>query len=211
MSNFELSKSYEKAFLIITLLTSSVFFVFGQTISSHISIATVYSQNEKYYLKTIPYDNESPSLRGKTYVYQSGVEKPLYELERAFDTINENNNELILSNNGEIIFYVIDFGADEEKEGLKSVNIYKNGSFLKSFNAAEITKCDLSKERCDTIFNNFWDVIDKDKSNWGTKNYKRVFKDGVSEQDKFLADFALFSIDDTIYLTDSKGKLICLI
>lgn len=90
--------------------------VIAQTISSHITIATVYSQNEKYYLKTIPYDNESPSLRGKTYVYKVGNSQPLYELERAFDTINRANNELILSNDGEMIFYLIDFFPMKKKK-----------------------------------------------------------------------------------------------
>lgn len=191
--------------LIITIFLNSVF-VSGQTISSLISTAVVYSQNEKYFLKTIPYDNESPSLRGKTYVYQTGVEKPLYILERAFDTISKNDNELTLSNDGEVIFYVIDFEANDEKDGLKSVNIYKKGVLFKSLTAAEITGCDLDKERCDAVFNNFWEVLDKEKSNWGTAKYKRVFKDGVSEQDKFLADFAIFSADDTAYLTDSKKQ-----
>ena len=196
----------KKIFLFITIFVGSVFITFGQTVSSHISIATVYSQSEKYYLKTIPYDNESPSLRGKTYVFESGVDKPLYTLERAFDTIDENDNKLTLSNNGEVIFYLINFGADEGKEGLKSVNFYRKGIFFKSFSASEITGCDLSKERCDVVFNNYWDVIDKEKSNWGKRNFKRVFKDGVGEQDKFLADFALFSIEDTVYLTDSKKQ-----
>lgn len=196
----------KKFILLAILLINSIFVVFGQTSSSHISIATVYSQNEKYYLKTVPYDNESPTLKGKTYVYQTGVDKPLYTLERAFDTIDQDNNELILSNNGEVIFYVIDLDADEEKEGLKSINIYKKGAFLKSITASEITKCDLDKERCAVVFDNYWDVIDKEKSNWGSGRYKKVFKDGTSEQDKFLADFALFSLDDTVYLTDSKKQ-----
>lgn len=196
----------KKFILIAAILINSSFVIFGQTTGSDISIATVYSQNEKYFLKTVPYDNESPSLRGKTYVYQTGVEKPLYTLERAFDSINERDNELILSNNGEVIFYVIDFYPDEEKEGLKSVNIYKKGVFVKSFTASEITKCDLDKERCEVVFDNFWDVIDQEKSSWRTTNYKIVFKDGVSEQDKFLAEFALFSLDDTVYLTDSKKQ-----
>lgn len=180
--------------------------VIAQTISSHITIATVYSQNERYYLKTIPYDNESPSLRGKTYVYKVGNSQPLYELERAFDTINRANNELILSNDGEMIFYLIDFFPDEKKEGLKSVNIYKKGKFLKSFTTSEMTGCDLNKERCKIVFNNFDEVVDKEKSNWGKGKYKRVFKEGISEQDKFLADFALFNVDDVVYLTDSKKQ-----
>lgn len=180
--------------------------ILGQTSSSSISLVTVYSENERYYLKTIPYDNLSPSLLGKTYVYQTGSPQPLYELDRAFDTINGKSNELILSNNGEVIFYVIDFYPDEEKDGLKSVNIYKKGEFLKGFTTSEITGCDLKKERCQIGLNKPWDLIDQEKSNWGTKNYKRVFKDGVSEEDKFLADFAIFYIDDIVYLTDSKKQ-----
>lgn len=190
--------------LFIILLTA--FFIFGQSESSHITIATVYSQNEKYYLKTIPYDNLSPSLLGKTYVYQTGNSQPLYELDRAFDTINGKSNELILSNDGELIFYVIDFYPDDEKDGLKSVNIYKKGKFLKGFTTSEVTGCDLKKERCQIGLNEPWDLINKEKSNWGTKNYKRVFKDGVSEEDKFLVDFAIFNVDDIVYLTDSKKQ-----
>lgn len=192
-------------FLFITIFIGNLF-VLGQSTSSHITIATVYSQNEKFFLKTIPYDNASPSLLGKTYVYQVGNSQPLYELERAFDTISRANNELILSNNGEVIFYVIDFYPDEEKDGLKSLNIYKKGKLFKSFTASEITGCDLKKERCKIVFDNFEEVIDKEKSNWGKGKYKRVFKEGISEQDKFLADFALFNIDDDVYLTDSKKQ-----
>lgn len=190
--------------LFVILLTG--FFTFGQSSSSHITIATVYSQNEKYYLKTIPYDNLSPSLLGKTYVYQTGNSLPLYELDRAFDTINGKSNKLILSNNGEVIFYVIDFYPDDEKDGLKSVNIYKKGKFLKGFTTSEITGCDLKKERCEIGLANVWDLYDEVKSKVGTINYRRVFKDGVSEQDKFLADFAIFNVDDIVYLTDSKKQ-----
>lgn len=192
-------------FSLIIILFVGVF-VFGQTESSHITIATVYSENEKYYLKTIPYDNLSPSLLGKTYVYQTGNSQPLYELNRAFDTINGKSNELILSNNGEVIFYVIDFYPDDEKDGLKSINIYKKGKFLKSFTTSEITGCDLKKERCEIVLKNYWDVVDREKSKWANGTYKQVFKDGVSEQDKFLADFAIFNIDDIVYLTDSKRQ-----
>jgi hypothetical protein len=195
-----------KIVAIFILIFITGVFTFGQSTSSHITLATVYSQNEQYYLKTIPYDNESPSLRGKTFVYKSGVDTPIYALNRAFDTVNKNSNDLILSNNGEVIFYVVDFFPNDEKDGLKSVNVYKKGEFVKSLTTSEITGCDLKKERCQSVFNKVWDLIDEEKSNAGTRNYKRVFKEGVSEQDKFLADFAIFNIDDIVYLTDSKKQ-----
>ncbi len=112
-----------------------------------------------------------------------------------------------MSNDGEIIFYVISWGANEEIEGLNSVSIYKKGNLIKSFTEAEITGCDYKKERCNLLYSNYEAVIDREKSNWGTRNYKRVFKDGVNEKEKFLRDFPLFNFDDVVYLVDSKKKI----
>lgn len=189
--------------LILIILISSIAAA-GQGISSVVEIVTTYSQNEKFYLKTVPYDNEIPSLRGKTSVYEKGNNKPVYVFDRGFDSIGDIRNNLILSNDGEVIFYAIGWGADEEKEGLKSVTIYKRGKIIKSFTKAEITGCDEKKERCSLVYSNYDEVIDRERSNWGTKNYKKVFKEGISEEERFLSDFAIFSFDDTVYLTDSK-------
>ncbi len=195
-----------KLLLLIFLFVFFALINFAQTTSSSIEVVTVYSQNENFFLKTIPYDNESPTLRGKTIVFEKGKTTPLYEFERGFDSVDNDKNNLILSNNGEIIFFVLDFNANEEKEGLKSITIYSKGKILKSFTLSEVTGCDLKKERCDLVYNNYWEIIDKEKSNLGTRNYKQVFKDGVSEQDKFLADFAVFNFENTVYLTDSKKQ-----
>lgn len=196
-----------KTLFFILCLFSLSFSIEAQTISSAVEIATVYSQNEQFYLKTVPFDNESPSLRGKTEVYKKGSASPLYSFERGFDSINSKDNNLILSNNGEIIFYIISWGADDEVEGLKSVSVYKNGKLIKSFTEAEITGCDYKKERCDLIYSNYEKVIDKDKSNFETRNYQRVFKEGIDEKEKFLSDYALFSFDEIAYLVDSKKKV----
>jgi hypothetical protein len=194
-----------KTLILFIIICANPVFISGQLIGSTAKITTLYSQNEKYYLKTIPFDNREPSLRGKTYVYQTGNPKPLYEFERGFDSLGFNDNFLVLSNNGELIFYVISYGEDEEKEGLRSVTVYKNGKIVKSYTASEVTGCDLKKERCDLAYYNGDEVIDYKKSNPGP-NYKRVFKDGVSEEEKFLSDFVVFSFDDIVYLTDSKKQ-----
>jgi len=177
----------------------------GQATSSHAEIITVYSQNKMFYLKSIPYDSEFPSLRGKTSVYEKNNASPLYVFERGFDEADD--NRLILSNNGEIIFYVIAWGANEEKEGLKSVTVYKRGAIIKSFTAAEITSCDDKRERCSLLYSNFEEVVDRQKSNAGMADYKKVFKAGVDEKEKFLSDYAIFSAGDTVYLTDSKRRV----
>lgn len=177
----------------------------GQATSSRVEIATVSSQNGMFYLKSVPYDNEFPSLRGKTSVYEKGNASPLYVFERGFDQAD--GNRLILSNDGEVIFYVIVWGANEEKEGLKSVTVYKRGAIVKSFTATEITGCDDKRERCSLVYSNFEEVVDKQKSNAGTADYKKVFKEGIDEKEKFLSDYALFNSGDTVYLTDSKRRV----
>jgi hypothetical protein len=194
------------AFLILSILFTGPE-VTGQMISSAVEIATIYSQNEKFYVKSIPFDNEAPSLRGKTYVYEKGNAAPLYIVERGFALVGDVNDKLILSNNGEVIFYAISWGANEAQEGLKSVNVYKKGKLIKSFTKTDITGCDENKERCDLIYSNYDEVVDKEKSGFGTSNYRKVFKDGVDEKERFLSDFPIFSSDDTVYLVDSKKKV----
>ncbi len=177
---------------IVFLLIASFFsytLVSGQSISSDAEIVTVYSQNGKFFLKTVPYDDESPTLRGKTSVFNARNPKPLYEFERGFDFLDFSNNFLFLSNNGETILSIIGFGANEEKEGLKSITIYKKGEIIKSYTESEITGCDLKKERCKLSYYNET-ITDKEKL--------------LDKKESFLDDYAVFDSDGIVYLTDSK-------
>jgi hypothetical protein len=173
-----LSMNIKITSLLAGILLSAIV-VQGQATSSSVELVTTYSENGRFYLKSVPYDNEFPSLRGKTSVYEKGRSAPLYVFERGFDSVGANSNNLILSNDGEVIFYVIPWGADEEKEGLKSISIYKQGKLVKSFTETEITGCDQQKERCSLFYSNFDEVVDKEKSNWGTRSYRKTFKDRV--------------------------------
>ena len=94
--------------LLVFLLVQTV--VQGQATSSGVDIVTTYSQNGRFYLKSIPFDNEFPTLPGKTYVYESGNPNPLYVFDRGFDSVDDDSNNLILSNDGAVIFYVIPGG-----------------------------------------------------------------------------------------------------
>lgn len=193
-------------FLLFILLLNAC--VFAQTISSYVLIVTVYSQNEKFYLKTIPFDNESPSLRGKTSVYKTGDDvTPLYVFERGFDDVRPNGGNLVLSDDGRVIFYVIPWDADDKTDGLKSVSIYRDGKLTKSFTEADLTGCDYKRERCRLLYSNFEQVVDQEKSKVGTREYKKVFKDGTDEKEKFLSDNPLFNFDDVAFLVDSKKKV----
>jgi hypothetical protein len=172
-----------------------------------VQIATIYSQNGEFYLESIPFDNEFPTTRGRTTVYRTGNSDPLYDFEQGFDSIGSAKNNLILSNDGQVIFYAISWGADETKPGLHSVSVFRQGKLVRSYSQSEINGCALQSERCSLLYSNFDEVVDRDKSNAGIASYRKTYKAGVSEEEKFLSDFPIFSADDIVYLIDSKRTL----
>lgn len=193
-----------KAVLLVFALLAFPLATHAQAFSSNRQVLTVHSQNGSFYLRSIPFDTEFPTMRGVTRVYASGRSEPLYEFERGFDSVERDSNNLILSNDGETIFYAIPWRADEETEGLKSITVYRHGRIHRSFTEADIHGCD-KREHCALIYSNYAQVVDREKSGeW--PNYKRVFKNGVPEEEIFLNDFALFSNGDTVYLTDSRKR-----
>jgi hypothetical protein len=173
--------------------------------SVNINVLTIHSQNGRFYLRSIPFDDELATMRGVTRVYATGQSAPLYEFERGFDSVYRGSNNLILSDDGETILYVLPSWADEEREGLKSVTLYRHGRILRSYTETEVNGCDRQRERCSLVYSNDATVIDREKSGM-FPNYKRVFKDGISEEEIFLNDFAIFGNGDTVYLTDSNKR-----
>jgi hypothetical protein len=135
------------ALILLTLATNS----FGQAYSSAVNIVTVHSENQRFYLRSIPFDNESTSLRGRTSVFEVGNPIPLYSFEVGFDSDLQMNNALVLSNNGETILFAITFYENEEKEGLRRINIYRKGQLVKSLTKGQITGCNESEEDCDLV------------------------------------------------------------
>ena len=185
--------------LLFILFCASVM-AHAQMVSGAGSVVTVYSQNEQFYLQSTSYDDESPSLRGQTSVYQKDNPIPLYTLERGFDVIQANT--LVLSNDAETIFMATTWAADEEKDGMKSISVYKHGQLVRSYTESEVTGCDKNKERCQLVYDNTQQVLDLNRNEPG-----KFFKPGVDEKERFLNDFPIFSFDDSVYLIDSKKQL----
>jgi hypothetical protein len=196
-----------RTLLLVFIILFATVLVSGQAWGSAIDVVTVYSQNEQSYLKSVPFDNVFPTTPGRTLVYEKGNATPIYSFERGFDSVDDDSNNLVLSNDGEVIFYAIPWEANEEQEGLKSVSVYRHGELIKSFRETEINGCDKKRERCSLLYSNYDAVIDRDKSKFGTANYKKAFRDGVDETEKFLSNFPIFNDDDLVYLTDSKKIL----
>ena len=177
----------------------------AQMINGAADVVTVYSQNEQFYLKSIPYDDETPSLRGKTFVYAAGNATPRYTVDRGFDVIQPNT--LILSNDGETIFLATTWSADENTAGMKSISVYKRGQLIRSFTETEVNGCDKERERCDLVYNNDKLVIDVQKTFADPTPGKVIFKPGVDEKERFLHEYPIFSFENYVYVVDSKKIL----
>lgn len=183
------SRIFARAIVPAIFLCLSAVSLFGQFVRTPVQITKVFSQNQRFYLKTIPYDNERPSLRGRTYVYRSTNPKPIYQIDRGFNFLDLANCFLFISDDGDTIMSVIGYGADEKTEALRSVVVYQKGVLVKSYTLAEVTGCDLTAERCELVY---WDedIVNGKKS--------------ATAHDRFLEEFAVFQRDGIVYVTDSK-------
>lgn len=175
--------------------------LWAQTTSSAIYITETYSPNGNFYIKCVPYDNEVPSLKGRSYVYNKQDEL-IYTIDRGFNDLDENRDHILLSNDGTTIAYVIAVRANEKVDGLKSVSIYQKGKLVRSYTQMEITGCDPQNERCSLVYSNYDKIVDFDKSGLGTKNFHKTFKDNTSDEEFFLNEHAVLQADDHLYITD---------
>lgn len=188
-----------KSILILFMFCS--FYAYSQKSTSRIPISTTKSQNGIYSLKSISYDTEFPNLRGQSIVYENGNE--LYKINRSFDLYDSEKYTLTISNDGKTIIYLINeiFWDGDEFE---HVTIYRNGVLAKTYNILEFTNCDSDKEKCSLIYNNYWNIVDKEKSKFNLDEYKVVYKDSTSQEEMFLNENYVVLENDILYLTDSR-------
>ena len=177
----------------------------GQFMLAGGAVYVVHSQNERFYLKSVPFDSETPSLRGRTTVYAAGRSEPLYVIDRAFDDFL-GFPSVFLSDDGRVILCVLSDGAQETVEGLRSVTVYLDGRLLRTYTAAEVTGCDGRKQRCDLVYSNDNQVVDRERSEAAIP-YRKVFKADASEPERFLNGFSLFASDAVVYVTDSRKQV----
>ena len=127
----------------------------------------------------------------------------MYTISRSFDLYKSFNFRLVLSNDGSTLIYLTDYVFTKD-EASRHVTVYKKGKLAKSYSLTEFTGCDPDIEKCSLLYNNYEQVVDKKKSNYGTASYQKIFKDSVSEEEKFLNENYVLVNNDTVYSTDSR-------
>ncbi|HNY07345.1 MAG TPA: hypothetical protein PKL64_04585 [Bacteroidales bacterium] len=173
----------------------------GQTMYSICDIYTVNSQNDKYFLQTVPFDNIEQTSTGKTMVFNSDSLK-IYEIARNFE-IDDNRKELFLSNDGKTIAYVIDREFNWDGVQNKSIEIFKNGYTIKQFQLTDLIDCNSDNEDCYLFYKEAIDTI-----TWESGERKIIYKEKATDFEKQLTDKATFLYNDTLYIFAKTGKLL---
>lgn len=187
--------------LTIIIWLTSIGQVAAQTIYSVCYIHTVKSQNDIFFLKTIPFDNIEQTSTGKTTVFNSDSIK-VYEVDRHFELSN-NRKEVFLSNDGKTIVYVLDREFKWEGVQNKSIEIFKNGISVKQFQLTDLIDCEYDNEDCYLFYKEAIDTIV-----WESGKRKITFKENASDFEKQLSEKATFLSNDTLYIFTKTAKII---
>jgi len=169
---------------------------FTQFSTSRIPITEVFSANGKFSVKSFSYDDEFPTTRGKSIVYKG--DKVIYEINRSFDVYTFERYFLTISNDGSTIAYLAN--ATYKDDGFKNVIIYKNGKRAQTYTTKEFSSCNADVEKCKLFYDNSAIVVDNQKSKPGLI----VFKEGTTEEEKFLNEQYVLNDNDIIYCVDTK-------
>jgi hypothetical protein len=153
-------------------------------------VATVHASNERYFLRG--------TGCGRTPVYEVGRREPLYVVG---DPMDQSWGRAFLSTDGRVIVYVNTWQSSE------GISIYRDGRLVSRLASSEVTRCDERRERCQLVYSNSDRVIDNERSGWTAGGYHKVFKAGVSEQERFLNESPLFSSGDAVYLIDARKRV----
>ncbi len=192
---------YKKTTILLLFITIGIGHVTAQTTYSMCYIYTVKSQNNKYFLKTIPFDNIDQTSTGKTIVYNSDSIK-VYEVNRHFE-LSENRKEIFLSNDGEIMVYIIDKEFKWDGVQNKSIEIFKNGISLKQFQLKDLIDCDSDNEDCYLFYKEVIDTVAFDSG-----KRKITFKENATDFEKQLTEKATFLDNDILYVFTKTNKLL---
>jgi len=166
----------------------------GQTVHYAVCyVHTIYSLNEEYYLKTIPFDNIEQTQIGKTTILNTNNEI-IYEIPRYFEK-SEGKKEIFLSNDGNTVVYINDTEFTHDNIENKSIEIYKNGKLFISYSLDELIDCDPEYEEC---YLTYKEAIEDIK--WENEQIELVFKPDVTEFEKQISKKAIYIDDKNIYI-----------
>lgn len=180
--------------------------VWGQSSVTGSAVVTAYSNNERFYLRSVPFDDLAPNFRGRSEVYEVGQPAPLYVVNRAFGDVIDVST-IVLSDDGRTIVCVLSSGADEARSERQSVTVYRNGELLKSYTASAVTGCDERGSGCHLVFSHFQARTEAEQNALLAARSNDEVRPGVGEHHAFLETRAVFALGDVVYITDTNKRV----
>lgn len=187
------------------ILFSLTFLAKGQYSSSAFTNSKTFSANQKYKIISHSFDDEFPTERGFSEVFDisSFKDSLIYTIPRSFDLEEDSRNFfLFISNDGKKVAYFSSSKYYDDKDDQKAVMIYENGKLHKKYSFDEFTNCNSKNEKCGLFFPSA-QLIDNKKSN----NNIITLKSNTDDQEAYLFDNFIFNKNDSIYVIDVRKKV----
>lgn len=172
--------------------------------AQRVNIYKLYSENQQYYLQSIPYTDSYSSVLGKAYVYRSGQQEPLYSVNRHFP-ITRTSNLLQLSNDGQTIMY-INSTAKGKTGDTHPLTVYRQGLLVKAYTLTDFIECDPDTADCELLYHNT-QALCRDSGKWENGLFTPGFYPQITAAERFANTYNVFSKNDTLYLTDYGRQL----
>ncbi|MDD3773113.1 MAG: hypothetical protein PHC38_10730, partial [Weeksellaceae bacterium] len=153
------------------------------------------SQNDNFYLKSIPFGSQMYSIPGRTDIFRTSDSTLVYSISRYFDP-----SGIVLSNDGNAILYArySIYNYDDFDEEI--ILYYKNGVLQKTYKVDELVQKNLDDYQY-SLFYRDWETFE-----W--KDGERVFADSIPSYIKKLIESPLFTNGSNAFVATKDYELI---
>ena len=176
----------------------------GQPLYAGNDIYKIFSGNKKYFLRTIPNEDNEGTRNGTIIVYKADSTE-LYKIPGYFAIVH-NHQQLFLNNDGSTVTKIADGDLNFSNFQQKCITIYKKGKLFKEYALHDLIDCNSSNHNNCSLF--YYDEA-IEKVNFDT-NLKRtiVFKSNATDFEKQLTKNAIYQSNNTLLIFSKTGQLI---
>lgn len=153
------------------------------------------SQNDNFYLKSIPFGSQMYSIPGRTDIFKASDSTLVYSISRYFDP-----NGIVLSNDGHAILYARYSIHNYDDFDEEIILYYQNGFLKKTYKVDELVQRNLDDYQY-SLFYRDWDAFER-------KDGERVFADSLPSYKRKLVESPLFTNGLNAFLATKDHELI---
>jgi len=153
----------------------------------------VYSENEKYFIKSIPFSDQVYTEIGKTSVYKTiDSLNPIYTVKRYFQP-----DFLFLSNDGNSVCFILNWFSSEEQNSSDVIQFYHKGVLSEKYSAKDFIDTSVFSNEYNLLYYN----IDIDTLIESDGMLKKIgYKIGTDSLSAYYNSYNAFLKNDTLFL-----------